>query len=153
MSENKIVTKHRDFVIEEDGEVDDAAGTAVTPGDLVEKDAQGDYTVHGTAGGTHPAPRFARKAGLVGGEISETIAAGEHIEVALCQTGVHVYARLAAGENAAYGELLSSAGDGTLRSAEDGTSPDGEDAAVVRAAEAVDNSGGGSAVRILAEVL
>lgn len=153
MPENKIVLRHEDRSMDEDGQVDTNSG-GITPGELVEFYGNGDYDVHATAGGTRPEPRFAKKAGAIGDEISDAIAADEHIKVALCQTGVRVYARLADGENVSEGELLSSNGDGTLRSAEDGTSPDGEDAAVARAAEAVDNTDAdGDPDRIIVEVL
>lgn len=152
MSENRIITKGAEHVRDEDGEVDAGSG-GVTPGELVEFYGNADYDVHGTAGGTRPEPRFARKKGEVGGEITDAYVAGEGIKVALCPTGVKVYTFLAAGENVAEGELVSSAGNGALRSAEDGTAPDGEDAAVARAAEAVDNGAGTTAVRLEVEVL
>lgn len=150
---NKIIIENEEFVADEDGEVDSGSG-GVTPGHLVEKYGNTDYDVHGTAGGTKPEPRFARKAGEIGGTISDDLAADDHIKVAYCNGGVVVNALLADGENVSAGELLSSNGDGTLRSAEDGTSPDGEDAAVARATEAVDNTDGdGTADRIHVEVL
>lgn len=152
MSENKIVTYGEEYVLDEDGQVDTNA-SAITPGYLLEKYGNADYDVHATAGGNRPEPRFARKAGTLGDEISDDYSADDHIYVAYCQSGVKVNAFLAAGENVSEGELLSSNGDGALRSAEDGTSPDGEDAAVARAAEANDNGSGTTEVRVEVEVL
>lgn len=152
MAENKIILRHEDFALDEDGEVAGASG-GVSPGHLVAEQADGTYDVHGTAGGDRPQARFARKAGEIGAEITDDYAAGDWIKLAVCQRGVRVYAYLAAGETVSHDELLASGGDGTLVSAEDGTSPHGEDAAVARAAEAVDNGAGTTAVRIEVEVL
>lgn len=152
MASNKIILRNEEFIADEDGEVDSGSG-GVTPGDLVAYYGNADYDVHAAAGGSRPAPRFARKAGEIGGTIDDAYAAGDHVKVAYCNGGVRVNARLAAGETVSEGELLSSNGDGSLRSAEDGTSPDGEDAAVARATEAVDNGAGTTPVRIVAEVL
>lgn len=152
MADNKIVLENEEFLIDEDGEVDGASG-GVTPGALVAYYGNADYDVHATAGGTSPAPRFARKKGEIGGTITDDHAAGDHIKVAYCGSGVKVNGLLAAGENVGAGELLASGGDGTLVSAEDGTSPYGEDAAVARATVANDNSAGSSAVRLVVEVL
>lgn len=152
MAENKIILRHEDRVMDEDGEVDSGSG-GVTPGYLVENYGNTDYDVHATAGGSRPEARFARKAGEIGDDITDAYAAGDWIKVALCERGVKVHAFLAAGENVSEGELLSSNGDGALRSAEDGTSPDGEDAAVARAAEALDNGSGTTEVRLDVEVL
>jgi len=151
MADNKIVLKHDGFILDEDGEVDSASG-GVTPGDLVEKYGNSDYDVHGTAGGDSPAPRFARKAGELGETISDDHAAGDWLKVAYCQSGVVINANLADGEDVTAGELLSSNGDGSLRSAEDGTAPDGESAAVARATEALNNTSGDPS-RLKVEVL
>lgn len=152
MSENRIITKGAEYVRQETGQVDSGSG-GITPGYLVEKYGNSDYDVHATAGEAAPEPRFARKFGELGDEITDDYAAGDHIKVALCPRGVKVYAFLAAGEAVSEGELLSSNGDGSLRSATDGTSPDTEAAAVGRAAEAVDNSSGTTEVRVEVEVL
>lgn len=152
MASNKVVIANEEFVVDEDGEVDSGSG-GVTPGELVDLYGNADYDVHATAGEANPVARFARKAGEIGDTMADDYAAGDWIKVARCLPGVKVTTWLAAGENVAEGEGLSSNGDGTLRSAEDGTSPDGRGAAVAAAAEAVDNSGGSSAVKIEAEVL
>lgn len=149
-AENKIIIKHEDFTLDEDGEVA-STSSGITPGDLVAIDSSDEYDVHDTAGGNMPQVRFARKGGEIGKEISDTYSSGDWVKVALCQRGVVVNARLANNETVAYDELLASGGDGTLVSAEDGTSPHGPDAAVARAKEAASPTGG--VVRIHVEVL
>lgn len=152
MAENRIITEGEEQCIDEDGEVD-SSSSGVEPGDLLDLNSSGYYDAHGTAGETNAQPRFARKAGEIGGDIGDSYASGDWIKVAYAQPGVKVYAYLDAGENVDYDEELESAGNGKLRSRTDPTSPNDPSATVARAIEAVDNSTGGDPVRVEVEVV
>lgn len=118
----------------------------ITPGMLVER-AAGGVQAHSTAGG--PAnPHFANEFGFTGGEIGDDYATDDQVVFTTYVPGSGVYAIVAAGAAAiTEGDLLASAGDGTLAAA--GNS----EVAVAQALEDVDNSGGSSAVRIQVETV
>lgn len=164
------------------------ANAAITPGDLIELMTTGRVRKHATAGGVRPSRWFALEEEYAGGTIDTNYATNGQVHYAACHPGDRVYARVAAAAPAIVaGDLLESAGDGTLRKvvnyltdSSGGTANttlqdigaahvEAEIAnnfadvaaainrlavgAVARALEAVDNSGGGSAVRIKVEVL
>lgn len=149
---NKIVLRHEDFALDEDGAVTGGASD-VTPGYLVERVNEGatdEYQAHSTDAEESPATRFARKTGEIGGEISDAIAEGEILKVARALPGVRINAMLGNGDTVAYGDKLVSNGDGTLR-ALDTAGGDTDGAVVARAREAADASGGN--VRVTVEVV
>lgn len=104
-------------------------------------------------------PRFALEFEKTGRGIDDDYSAGDQVEYRSFSTGDEAYAWLAAGENAAIDDPLESAGNGALK-VHDGSVDDDtaatrtyyDGAIVAHAAEAVDNSAGGSAVRIKVEV-
>jgi hypothetical protein len=131
------------------------ANAAITPGDLVERMSTGNIRKHATAAG-NAAPSFAIENEVIGKGIDDDYAANDNVYFVHLAPGSVVYARVAAAAAAiAIGDYLESAGNGTLRkaSASAATSEAQRAGIVARALEAVDNSGGGSAVRIKAEVL
>jgi hypothetical protein len=104
---------------------------------------------HGTAAGTGantPSPWFAREESYLGGSIDTNYASGDRVAYWDCKPGDQVYALLEASANVAAGVLLESNGAGALQALSSG-------APVARTLEAVNNSGGGTPVRIRVEVL
>ncbi len=119
---------------------------AVTPGMLLTRTATG-VRPHNVAGAT-ATPAFAQECGMVGRGIGDNYAIGDQCIYKTYAAGSSVYALAHAGGAAiAANAYLKSAGDGTLELA-------GNDEVVVaQALEAVDNSGGGTAVRIKVEII
>lgn len=119
---------------------------AITPGYLIER-AAGGVQAHSTAGG--PANlHFANEYGMTGRTIDDAYAADDQVVFTTYSPGSGVYALVAAGAAAiSEGDLLASAGDGTLATA--GL----DEVAVAQALEAVDNSGGAEEARLRVEVV
>lgn len=146
------------------------AGGAITPGHLVKLNSAGKYVVHPTAK-AQAVPAFAFENELKSHESNGAPIAGSPIDVAyanndrlyygVCDAGAEVYALLAAGAAAIVkGDLLESAGDGTLRKLTAGSQLTSGNytytvggVAIAEALEAVDNSGGASPARIIVEIL
>lgn len=121
------------------------ASAAVEPGELVEQSG-GEVAPHATADGAAESA-FALEDRDMGRTIDDTYAAGENVHVGYPANGTLIpNAWLAAAENVTAGTRLVSAGNGALAAYDDVNSPEAQVVAV--AEEAVDNSGGGSAVRI-----
>ncbi len=108
MADNRIQLLG-DFVREER----DAGGT-ITPGHLVEVDSSGDFIVHNTGAAAH-AHSFAIEDEMQGRNIGVDYTSGDKTQVNYQKPGNEVYAWLEAGTNAAIGDILESAGDGTLQ--------------------------------------
>lgn len=131
------------------------AAAAITPGHLVELDANSKWKVHATASGV-AARAFAVEADLIGKGIDDNYAANDVVYTWIVQSGAEVNALVAAAATAiTAGDKLESAGDGTLRKAtafsQSGTTPFAVTPAgnvVAIALKSVDNSGGGSPARI-----
>ena len=118
---------------------------AITPGMLVERNGVG-VRAHGTQGG-QASPSFAINMRMTGMGIDDGHEAGQQVVYKTYIPGSSVYAVVAAGAAAiADLALLTSNGTGGLETASAG------DVVVAQALEAVDNSGGGTAVRIRAEI-
>lgn len=138
---------------------DDAGGT-ITPGDLVDFDSSGDVIRHASAGG-NASPRFAVEQDFIGAERTVDYASGQLVQHETLGQGQQVGANVAANAPAIVkGDYLESAGDGTLRAALSqfgGGSPLDETIItrnlVAQALEDVNNSSGGSIVRIVAEIV
>lgn len=131
------------------------AAAGITPGHLVERASAGTIQVHSTAAG-NAVPMFAKENDVIGNEITEAYVATDQVQMVIPQRGSEIYALVAAGAAAiVIGNYLESAGDGTLRlTATNAATANTLRAGIVaRALEAVDNSGGGSAVRIKVEIL
>lgn len=122
------------------------ADEVLTPGMLVERDSDGEFAKHSTAGGP-ASPRFVLENDMTGGGIDDNYAIGEVVHACVLANGSVVNAWLHAGAAAVtIGAALQSAGDGTLEPAA------AADNVVATALEAIDNSGGGTAVRLKVEV-
>lgn len=133
---------------------------ALSPGELVELNTSGQVIAHGTAKEI-VTPAFVVENELLGSEITVDYAALDNVVYEVMPPGSEVLARLPASAAAVViGDLLESAGDGTLRKqtpfSQSGSTPfavTAEGHAIARAIEAVDNSGGGTEVFIKVEVL
>lgn len=136
-----------------------AAGT-ITPGHLIAVDSNGKYAVHGTAKGA-AAPIFADIRDYEGKGIDDNYSANDFVQGEIVTSGAEVNALVAASASAiAKGDLLESAGDGTLRKrtadSQSGTTPFAVTVggvAIAVALEAVDNSAGATPVRIRALII
>lgn len=94
------------------------ANAAITPGHLVEVMSTGKIRKHATAGGVSPSRWFADLEEYAGGTIDTAYAGGDQVPVLSCRPGDRVYATVAAGAAAiVIGDVLESAGDGSLRKA------------------------------------
>jgi len=137
------------------------AGGAITPGHLVKRNTSNQYVVHSTASG-NASKTFAVENEVVGLGIAVAYVANDTCLVEAVQSGSEINALVAASASAVViGDAVESAGDGTVRKHtplavnESGSTNHGSvytDNIVGYALEAVDNSGGGSAVRLLIEI-
>jgi len=146
---NAVFTENSERVVEDEAD----AAAAITPGMLVEYDANGDVQPHSNAAnqdGTRPL--FADLPFDPFKEKSDDYAAGERVSLGYVEPGVETDALLAAGENVDPTTPLVSAGDGTLR-ALDTAGGDDPDAVIAYPTESVDNGGGAEAVRCGVEVV
>lgn len=151
-----------------DGE---AAGT-ITPGDLIEysgtqtsgaadeRQVQRHATEPSTDTEGSAAPRVALEYSKAGRGIDDDYSSGDQVEYKTLAPGEEAFMWLAAGENASIDDPLESNGNGKLKvhdgsdDADTTTTQTYFDGAVAfHAVEAVDNSGGGSAVRIKVEAV
>lgn len=132
-----------------------AAGT-ITPGHLIQLDSNGEAVVHATAGGVLQGKLIALESQTPDDDdawsIDVNYVDNERVYYANGKPGEQYYMWLKAGENAARNAQLESAGDGSLQVESVGTSSLANSIVGV-AREAKDNSGGGSAVRILVEIV
>lgn len=92
---------------------EDRCKEAITPGHLVDFNANDQLQKHATSG-AYAARMFALEADYVGNGITTAYASGDRVPYADCTQGMIVYAFLASGQNVARGAQLMSAGDGTL---------------------------------------
>jgi hypothetical protein len=132
------------------------SAVTVTPGQLLVYGTTNTVKPHATADGGHEGRKIAIENpwsdhGLLpstaGPNIDHAYAAGETVEYVHAVAGDEFYMLIAAGQNIAKGAPLVSNGDGSLK----GTTLAAttlEGAVIGYAAEAVDNSGGGTAARI-----
>lgn len=125
---------------------------AVTPGHLIELGGSNDIQKHSTASG-NAQRAFALENDLVGDGIDDAYASDDTVQYGVFGRGARVYAWLAYGEDVAIGAQLESAGDGALQEHTAVGSAVEVEAVVAVATEAVTNTSGGAAVRIIAEVL
>jgi hypothetical protein len=122
----------------------------ITPGHLVDFTTAALLRKHTVAGGL-AAARFAIEQDYVGDGIDTAYAAGEFAKYINFPAGSEVNALVAAGAAAiVIGDPLESAGNGTLRKQ---AAPGASDSVIGVAKIAVDNSGGGAAVRVIVEII
>lgn len=134
---------------------EDLSGGAINPGYLLEGAGTGTVVAHSTASGTS-SRTFAIEQSYVGRTIKDAYASGESVSHVAVNSGDDVLAVLAAGAlGITAGDVLESAGDGTLRfqAPSAATSESQRQSAVAIARETVDNSGGGTEVFIKVRVL
>jgi hypothetical protein len=130
------------------------ANAAITPGHLLIREADGDFAFHATAEGNAYA-MFALEADFVGKGIATAYATGDRVQALMPYQGAEIYALLPAAALAiVIGDELVSNGDGTLKKVTAGAVTVGNLRRVVaRALEAIDNSAGGTVVRIKVEIV
>ncbi len=126
------------------------AGAAITPGMLVNYDANGNLVPHAGVG-MNAAPTFALEQDFLGKDLDASYAIGDQVQVATCRPGDEIYALLDAGANVKKGDFLESNGAGALQAFSNQAYQ--FHAIVCRAAENKDNSGGYTPVRIRVEVV
>jgi hypothetical protein len=136
------------------------AGGTITPGDLVAFNSSGNLIRHATAK-ADCARLFAFENELIGKGIDENYAQNDLVQAEHMPRGGQVYARVAAGAAAiTKGDLLESAGDGTLRkrTAESQLTTGNytytsAGAAIAQALETLDNSGSSDPARLKVMIL
>lgn len=89
------------------------AAATIKPGYLVEMTSAGKVQAHSTEGAA-AALMFAVENALEGEDLSDSYASSDRVQVNCQKSGNSVQAWLKAGENVAIGDVLISAGDGTL---------------------------------------
>lgn len=119
-----------------------AAG-AITPGHLVKRSSATQCVVHATEGGYAEA-LFAAEDALQGNTVDTAYASTNVVQLLRPSKGQRVNAIIAAGQNVAAGDLLISAGDGTLKRLAGASSGVTVRQAIAVAAEALNLSGGGA---------
>lgn len=131
-----------------------AAGGAITPGMLINYTTSSTVVVHASAD-ANAVPMFALENEDVGKDLNSAYASGEQTRFILPERGAEIYALLPASAAAVVvGDLLASNGAGYLKkTAAPTVAITNVTSIVARALEAVDNSGGGSPVRIRVEVV
>lgn len=133
---------------------DTKAAEAITPGHLVAFNGSGNLIKHAVAAGNH-SKTFACERDEMGLSIDTAYAINDTVKVFNGVSGCRINALVAAAAPAiAKGDYLESAGVGTVRKvvASAATSEAQRAGIVGRALEAIDNSGGGFAVRIRIEL-
>lgn len=94
---------------------------AVTPGMLLELTSANKFQAHSTAGGACAA-LVAVEQDDIGDDVTTAYSLGDTVRAGLFSPGDEAYLLLANGENAAYGSLLESNGDGYVRVVDTDTS-------------------------------
>jgi hypothetical protein len=95
-----------------------AAGVAIRPGMLVELNAAGAVIPHATAGaGQEGAVAVAIENDLTGRGIDDNYAIGERVRYQFLNDGAKFFGIIAASQNIAFDDALSSNADGTLKEA------------------------------------
>ncbi len=131
-----------------------AAGT-IKPGHLVALNSSGQVAIHAAAGKS-AARMFALENDLKGDTIDDAYASGNVVQYIQAFPGAEIYAWVAASAAAiVIGDQVESDGAGGVRKVATDTATDqGErEATIGVAVEAVDNSAGGTAVRLRIRVL
>jgi hypothetical protein len=131
-----------------------AAGGAITPGHLITRNTSNQFVVHAGAEANAYA-MFALEKDFVGKDLSSAYVATERVQAVVPLPGAEIYALLPASALAVViGDELVSNGDGTLKKVTTAAVTTLNLRRVVaRALEAVDNSAGGTPVRIKVETV
>lgn len=115
-----------------------AAGT-ITPGHLIQMDADDKVVVHAVEGGDAELS-FAIEDALQGRPITTDYTSGERVFIARCKPGDEIYAWLKLDEIAVVNSILVSGGDGTLILIDSTTTATHSHKVLARALEALDLS-------------
>lgn len=133
-----------------------AGAAGILPGHLIKlSSTSGDVVVHNVAAGM-AAPMFADVEDYAGGVVDTAYADNDQLSYVHCKQGDEIYALLPASAAAVViGDYLESNGDGTLKKSTHATTSATTAAAwpIAIALQAIDNSGGGTAVRIKVRIL
>lgn len=132
-----------------------AVSAVITPGMLLLRTSATQVRPHNVAAGMAQ-PAFAVERDITGGDITTNYAVADTVAYASMEPGYEVYAIVAAGAGAIVaGDFLESDGSGGLRKSTHAVTNATTASAwpIAVALEAVDNSGGGTAVRIRAEII
>jgi len=105
---NTIILRGDNYTYREDN-----SQAAITPGMLLEFNANDKLQKHSTSGGD-AAAMFALEEDYVGNPVTEAFTAGDRVPYADCGKGTIVWAHLASGQNVARGDFLMSDGAGFL---------------------------------------
>jgi hypothetical protein len=146
MAVKKIVVRGEELCVFGEAKLD--AGVDITPGMLIDWASATEVAPHGSAAAAHAQRMFATETNqrLVGQGIDDAYDAdGEMVSYVVAPRGALIYAWLEDEGNVAYNAALESDGAGALQALSTG-------AVVAYAREAVNNTGGSGAVRILVEV-
>jgi len=108
MANNTIILRGDAYTSRED-----RCNEAITPGHLIEFNANDRVQKHSTSNGK-AAAMFALEASYVGGGSTTAYISGDRVPYADCSPGTIVWAHLASGQNVARGDYLSSNGAGAL---------------------------------------
>lgn len=136
------------------------AGGTITPGHLLKRNSSNELVVHPNAAQDAGAI-FALEDDLQGHGIDDNYSSGDHVQAGYADFGDEIYAWLKAGSTAVVvGDELASAGNGSLQKFVPQAVNEGgaanytiyPRAVVAVALENIDNSGGGTDVRIRVEV-
>ena len=124
------------------------AAAAYTPGHLLEETSAGTFQKHSTLGGYTDRCAAIEDADQ-GNEITDAYAAGDETQVFFFQPGDEAQIFLQAGQNITWGDLLISAGDGTLIVAAGVESGVYHEQVVARALETLDLTASGAVDTLL----
>lgn len=134
---------------------EDVAAEAITPGHLIDLNSSNRLIKHAGAAKTASA-RFAIENEVFGQGIDVAYINNDNVLYGIFRPGDEVNALVAPSASAiVIGDELESAGNGTLRkvATDTATSQDERNAVVAIALQAIDNSAGGTAARILVEIV
>lgn len=92
------------------------AGATITPGMLVERNANAEVIPHASDGASAQ-PAFAVEYDMTGRGIDDNYASGDQVIYKVAYEGSEINALIADGESIAYDDPLTSNGDGSLREA------------------------------------
>ncbi len=124
------------------------AAAAITPGHLVELTSADKFQKHATQSGNND-KTFALENSTLGKTITDAYASGDTVIARTFRPGDRVYAILADSQTIVIGDLLESAGDGTLQKwVQDSTGVYVPNQIVAKALEAVTTSGSTSRIKI-----
>ena len=128
--------------------VEESAAAAITPGQFMTRDTNGDFIPHDTAGVDGPV-LVALEDEMQGNTIEDDYASGDRVDTWVPRPGAQVLAKVLSGFSPAVGDLLQISASGNLE-AQGGTAPNNAVAQVIDANHQVDDN---SNHRIIVEII